>query len=130
MMNAHIVRQQYSQGKMYEHYFGVMGCEQPKLKIINKVLMILSLGCLVPRSLRSSLNHYHITYNKKLFKNITHILYNIKMLKSIPIKPIKTEQEEIGEAIIEAVKTAPNGINQEQFKKLVLFILYKNNLCV
>ena len=52
------------------------------------------------------------------------------MLKSIPTKPIKTEQEEIGEAIIEAVKTAPNGINQEQFKKLVLFILYKNNICV
>jgi len=50
------------------------------------------------------------------------------MLKSASIKPIKTPEEEIGEAILEAVKTAPDGLNKDQFKKLVLFILYKNNI--
>jgi hypothetical protein len=37
-------------------------------------------------------------------------------------------QEEIGLAIIEAVRTAPEGITQAKFKALVLFILWRDNI--
>ena len=37
-----------------------------------------------------------------------------------------TAQAEIGSAILEAIKTCPEGITQTQFKSFVMFILYKN----
>jgi len=37
-------------------------------------------------------------------------------------------QEEIGKAIMEAVKVAPYGISKDKFKSLVLFILWRDNI--